>query len=256
MAELQQVSINEKTEEENISLEKELEMQEAIKQDAENAEAKNEVAEERPDWLPEKFKSPEDMAKAYGEMEKKQSVSDEDKVDAEPQDKQNTSSVDNVISKASEVFAEKGELGDKDYNALAKAGISREMVDTYISGQQAMVTAQELEVQEVVGGGANYEAMSSWASENLSETEIDAYDEVVTQGSVEQAKMAVQGLYARFVSSGGKPPNVTQGSVTGSSAKPFGSAAQITQAMADPRYANDPAYRQQVEQRLAVSNAF
>lgn len=255
MADLQQVSINEKTEDENISLEKELEMQEAIKQDKENAEATNEVAEDRPDWLPEKFKSPEDMAKAYSEIEKKQSASDEDKVDAE-EDKPNTPDTNNVISKASEVFAEKGELGDKDYNALAKVGISRDMVDAYINGQQAMVSAQELEVQDVVGGGANYEAMSEWASEQLSQTEIDAFDEVVTDGTVEQAKMAVQGLYARFVSSGGKPPNVNQGAVTGSSAKPFGSAAQITEAMSDPRYANDPAYRQQVEQRLAVSNAF
>lgn len=255
MADLQQVSINEKTEDENISLEKELEMQEAIKQDKENAEAATEAVEERPDWLPEKFKSPEDMAKAYAEIEKKQSVSDEDKVDAE-ENKSNTPDTNNVISKASEVFAEKGELGDKDYNALAKVGISRDMVDAYINGQQAMVSAQELEVQDVVGGGANYEAMSSWASEHLSQNEIEAFDEVVTDGTVDQAKMAVQGLYARFVSSGGKPPNVNQGAVTGSSAKPFGSAAQITEAMADPRYANDPAYRQQVEQRLAVSNAF
>jgi len=29
--------------------------------------------EGRPDWLPEKFSSPEDMAKAYSELEKKQS---------------------------------------------------------------------------------------------------------------------------------------------------------------------------------------
>ena len=63
-------------------------------------------------------------------------------------------------------------------------------------------------------------------------------------------------MSARFVSSGGKPPNVNQGAVTGSSAKPFGSAAQVTEAMADPRYSSDPSYREQVERRLAVSNAF
>jgi hypothetical protein len=253
MADLTQVQINEKTEEENISLEKQAEMQEAMKQDAELAKEEN-----RPDWLPEKFENEQDLANAYAELEKKQSVSDEDKSDAksETKEKEESNGINDVIAKATDVFAEKGELADKDYNALSKVGIPREMVDAYIRGQEALVTSQELEVQEVVGGGANYESMTDWASENLSETEIEAFDEVVTGGTVDQAKMAVQGLYARFVSSGGKPPNVNQGAVTGSSVKPFGSAAQVTEAMADPRYQNDPAYRQQVERRLAVSNAF
>ena len=251
MAELTKVQINEKTEEENISLEKQAEMQEAMKQDAELAKEEN-----RPDWLPEKFENEQDLANAYAELEKKQSASDTDKSDAKSETKEDTNGINDVIAKATDVFAEKGELADKDYNALAKVGIPREMVDAYIRGQEALVSSQELEVQEVVGGGANYEAMTDWASENLSETEIEAFDEVVTTGTVDQAKMAVQGLYARFVSSGGKPPNVNQGAVTGSSVKPFGSAAQVTEAMADPRYQNDPAYRQQVERRLAVSNAF
>tara|TARA_Y100000356_G_C11249176_1_gene285953 strand:- start:657 stop:1412 length:756 start_codon:yes stop_codon:yes gene_type:complete len=251
MAELTKVQINEKTEEENISLEKQAEMQEAMKQDAELAKEEN-----RPDWLPEKFENEQDLANAYAELEKKQSASDTDKSDAKSETEENTDGINDVIAKATDVFAEKGELADKDYNALAKVGIPREMVDAYIRGQEALVSSQELEVQEVVGGGANYEAMTDWASENLSETEIEAFDEVVTAGTVDQAKMAVQGLYARFVSSGGKPPNVNQGAVTGSSVKPFGSAAQVTEAMADPRYQNDPAYRQQVERRLAVSNAF
>lgn len=251
MAELTKVQINEKTEEENISLEKQAEMQEAMKQDKENAQENS-----RPDWLPEKFESEQDLAKAYAELEKKQSSSDEDKSDAETETKEDTNSINDVIAKASDAFAEKGELTDKDYNALSKVGIPREMVDAYIRGQEALINSQELEVQQVVGGGANYEAMTEWAGDNLSDSEIEAFDEVVTAGTIDQAKMAVQGLYARFVSSGGKPPNVNQGAVTGSSVKPFGSAAQVTQAMADPRYQNDPAYRQQVEQRLAVSNAF
>ena len=254
MADLTQVQINENTEEENISLEKQAEMQDAIKQDKENTEEAS-----RPDWLPEKFENEQDLANAYAELEKKQSSSDTNKSDAKSKSKEteeDTVGINDVIAKATDVFAEKGELGDKDYNSLSKVGIPREMVDAYIRGQEALVASQELEVQQVVGGGANYEAMTEWASDNLSDTEIEAYDEVVTGGTVEQAKMAVQGLYARFVSSGGKPPNVNQGAVTGSSVKPFNSAAQVTQAMADPRYQNDPAYREQVEKRLAVSNAF
>jgi hypothetical protein len=114
--------------------------------------------------------------------------------------------------------------------------------------------SEALEVQDTIGGRGNYEAMTEWAKENLTDTDIDAYDDVVTNGSLEQAKMAVQGMYARFVGGGGQAPNLTQGSTSGDSVKPFNSAAQVTEAMSDKRYSTDPAYRATVEKRLQVSN--
>ena len=66
--------------------------------------------------------------------------------------------------------------------------------------------------------------------------------------------MAVKGLYAQFISAGGNPPDLSQGGTSGSSVVPFGSAAQVTESMRDPRYATDPAFRANVEKRLAVSN--
>jgi uncharacterized protein (DUF1330 family) len=104
-----------------------------------------------------------------------------------------------------------------------------------------------------MGGRDNYAALTEWAQENLNDTDIEAYDDIVTSGTMEQAKMAVQGMYARFLSGGGKAPNLTQGSTSGDSVKPFGSAAQVTEAMRDPRYKNDPAYRESVSKRIAVS---
>ena len=117
MADLTQVQINEKTEEENISLEKQAEMQEAMKQDAELAKEEN-----RPDWLPEKFENEQDLANAYAELEKKQSVSDEDKSDAksETKEKEENNGINDVIAKATDVFAEKGELTDKDIDRINK----------------------------------------------------------------------------------------------------------------------------------------
>ena len=41
------------------------------------------VESERPEWLPEKFKSPEDMAKAYGELEKEFTKSRQEPEEAE-----------------------------------------------------------------------------------------------------------------------------------------------------------------------------
>ena len=47
--------------------------QEALQQDLGDglAPEPEEQAQDRPEWLPEKFSSPEDMAKAYGELESK-----------------------------------------------------------------------------------------------------------------------------------------------------------------------------------------
>ena len=98
--------------------------------------------------------------------------------------------------------------------------------------------------------------MSEWAAENLSDDDLNAFNGLVEGGSVEQARVAVKGLYAQYQAAGGKGPSLVQGATSGAGVKPFGSTAQVTEAMRDPRYANDPAYREQVEKRMAVSSIF
>lgn len=269
MGNYQSVTVNEHTEEENISLEKQAAMQEEAaeqrnqslqsnteepKEEAQE-EAQEEALEERPEWLDEKFENPEDLAKAYNELQKKQSSKEpKAKKEEAPAEEEAASSLNSSVQKATEEFAEKGALTDKTYVELEKAGIPRSFVEAYIAGQESMSTAQALEIQTEVGGNANYNAMSDWAAENLSDGDLAGFNSIVETGSIDQAKMAVKGLYAQFISAGGQPPELSQGSTSGSSVKPFGSAAQVTEAMRDPRYSNDPAYRDNVEKRLAVSN--
>jgi len=262
MANYQSTQVNETSEEENISLEQQAAMQEeAANQRNQTLEGtpdeetntetpEEETSEERPEWLDEKFKSPEDLAKAYNELQKKQSTETEGKTE-EPAPSSKTSE---VVSKASEDFAKNGELSDKSFVELEKAGISRDMVEAYIRGQESIATSQAMDIQGEVGGNANYNAMADWAADNLSESDLDGFNSIVENGSVDQAKMAVKGLYSQFISAGGNPPELSQGGTSGSSVKPFGSAAQVTEAMRDPRYSTDPAFRSNVEKRLAVSN--
>jgi len=254
MAQLQQVTINESSEDENISLE-----QQAALQDAANADkpadtpAPQTEEETRPEWLPEKFQSPEDLAKAYSELEKKGSTSKKASKEEAPAEPTEMSS---AIETATSEFMESGELSDNTFETLEKAGLPRDIVEAYMAGQGALVENQVAQVKETIGGEGNYEAMAEWAAENLAEEELAAYNEVVENGTVEQARMAVRGLFAQFKAGGGKAPTLMQGATQGSGVKPFGSAAQVTEAMRDPRYKNDPAYRQTVEQRLAVTTAF
>lgn len=267
MANYQSVTVSENTNEENISLEKQAAMQEEAAQqrgqtiESSADEVKQEVEEtsERPEWLDEKFESPEDLANAYKELQQKQSKKEttEDGEEKESEGDSSESASDNAVQKATEEFTQNGELSDETFLSLEKAGIPREMVEQYIQGQQAISTASAVEIQESIGGKENYSAMSTWAGENLEDSDLNAYNTIVETGTVEQARVAVKGMYAQFLAAGGKTPTLSQGTTSGAAgAKSFGSAASMVEAMQDPRYKSDPAYREQVEKRIAVSNAF
>ena len=275
MADLHQVQINEVNEEENISLEAQAAMQEEAAQqrnqtlEADPKEGKETIEErlkedevpeeERPEWLDEKFDNPEDMAKAYKELQKKMSEPKADKKAAkksveEPAGAEVTTG---AIESARNEFSESGELSDSTFDALEAAGLPRAFVEQYINGQEAMSIQQASSIQESIGGAGNYEAMAEWASENMADGDLDAFNAIVEGPSVEQARITVKGMYAQFQAAGGKGPALVQGSTSGDSGvKPFGSTAQVTEAMRDPRYANDPAYRENVEKRMSVSSIF
>ena len=257
MAELHRVEINEKAPSEIEPEEKPVEQPQT--------EELQEVQSDRPEWLPEKFKSAEDMAKAYSELEKKMGAgAKEDEAEAEQSEaevenqeeqvEENTSEAYQAVAEASKEFFENdGQLSEETYNALEKAGLPRDLVDSYAAGQQALLQSEEAQIQSVANG--QYDAMAEWANENLPQEEIDAFDEAVTGGTVQQAKLAVQGLYARFQNATGSTPKLTQGAVSGTSTMPFKSMQELARAQADPRYrSGDKAYHEEIDRRLAVSN--
>ena len=257
MAELHRVEINEKAP-------NEIEPEEA--QTDEVAETTEEQQTERPEWLPEKFKSAEDMANAYSELEKKlgQPASEEQQQEEEPQqteenenenDKPEAGNYNEAVVEASQEFFENdGQLSEETYQKLEKVGLPRDLVDSYAAGQQALLQNEEAQIKGVAGG--DYDAMVEWANESLPSEEINAFDEVVTNGDVQQAKLAVQGLYARYQNAtGSRPKTLVQGSVSGTSTMPFKSMQELARAQSDPRYrSGDKAYHQEIDRRLAVSN--
>jgi len=204
--------------------------------------------DDRPEWLPEKFNSVEDMAKAYSELEKKI---------GQPQEKNDNSETvsegQETIQNASVEFFEKGELSEDTYEALAKAGLSRELVDSYVAGQSALIQNEQDAIRNVAGN--DYDKMSEWAGKNLSDDEMRAYNDAVTSGTIDQAKFAVSGLYARYKAENGNQPTLTMGNTAGSGSMPFSDMQDVRRAMSDPRYkAGDKAYHAEVDRRLAVSN--
>ena len=240
------------------------------------------VVEDTP-AIPEKFMRDgkpdyEALAKAYSELEKKQSgkkdeTNTEEEVAAEAASDEGdaadagdeSSNTDEEAAREtadkagldydalSKEYWDNGKLDDASYDKLAKAGIPKHLVDGYIRGQQAIINETKASVFAEVGGEQNYDSMISWAADNLKENEIAAYDKAVNSGDMNQIALAVKGLKARYEAAEGVEPKVTVGGTTSKANDTFKSWAQVQKAMSDPRYTNDPAYIAGVEAKLARS---
>ena len=85
--------------------------------------------------MPEKFASAEELAKAYGELEKKMSAPKEEQpvesVEEAPEEVQQ-------LDKYYDEYIENNEFSDKSYEELERMGLSRDLVDGYIAGQKAL----------------------------------------------------------------------------------------------------------------------
>ena len=119
--------------------------------------------DDRPEWLPEKFNSAEDLAKAYSELESKlgqpkETTQNESKAE-QPSDNDVAQELDSRgldLQEFSSEFSEKGELSQDSYEKLEKAGITRNIVDQYIDGQQALAAQYESDVMSIAGGNEGF----------------------------------------------------------------------------------------------------
>lgn len=262
---MESVTFSEPTEQENISLEQQAEMQESAQQQPDDdeqpqqPEAAEATPQDRPEWLPEKFDNPEALADAYSNLEKQ---FHENKAEpAETEENNNTEDTPEVtnsaVNSASEEFFETGSLSEETYKNLEANGIPKEMVDMYVTGYEAVANQQQQTLMNEAGGAENYEAMSEWAATSLTDQEQEVYNNTVESGDINAATMAIRGLYARFQSDGGTPVSLVQGDTSGTAgAVPFSSAKEMTIAMQDSRYGYDTKYREQIAQRLSVTTAF
>lgn len=233
-----------------------------------------EAQSDRPEWLDPKFESPEDMAKAYAELQTKlgqptEEPKDEDnsleitqEAEGEEAPQGETPQQNEAIQKATEDFFNTGEITEESYKQLEEAGISKDIVDSYKANAVAAQELQQLksemaatQVKESVGGEQNYQAMTAWAAKNLSSEEQSAYNDAVESGDMGLIDLAVSGLYSKYSNSNSIPPsNQLKGMSAPSSTQGFNKPAEMSQAMQDPRYGVDAAYTQSVRDRVAASS--
>jgi len=161
------------------------------------------------------------------------------------------------FDKLSSEYAQNGSLSQDSIDGLVAGGIPEKTIDSYIAGQEALAAQWERTVKDAAGGVEAYSDMISWASEALTKDEISAYDKAVNGSEIEDVKLAVTGLRAKYDDEHGREPKLLGGSTGGKqNTAGFSSRAEMIAAMADPRYGKDPSYRKQVEAKVGKTTAF
>jgi len=220
-----------------------------------------ELMDQQDELLAGKYKNAQDLESAYLELQRKLGEGDEgsEEEEGEMQDAEEveTSAAVDMISEASQEFSLNGELTPETLESLSELD-SSELLDAYMS--LAQPPAPELSDSDVsslkdsVGGEESYNQITNWAAEALSEVELDAFNTTIDSGSLAQIQMIMAGLQARFVAENGYEGTQLQGKAPSNSRDTFRSQAEVVEAINDPRYDRDPAYRNDILMKLERSD--
>ena len=119
---------------------------------------------------------------------------------------------------------------------------------------EGLTEAQANQLFQMVGGEKAYQSMINWAGQNLSKEEISMYDSVMGKGDPNAIFFAVQALNAKYNDATGSEGQMLSGKASREENAGYQSQAQLVEAMSDPRYDRDPAYRRSVLDKLANSD--
>ena len=217
-----------------------------------------------------KYQSAEELEEAYLNLQKKLGTSDDDdKVEDTTLDKDEypedvADGVDLITTASEEYFDNEGQLSQETMQKFTEMS-SSELVNAYMAIRERnpdvdagtsspdLTDAEMNQVYNSAGGEAEYGRLTSWAAKNLSETKLNAFNDMIDRGNATAIQIAVSGLRAEYEAQEGYEGRM----LTGKSAKTqdgFRSQAEVVQAMSDPRYDRDEAYRQDVYDKLERSD--
>ena len=237
-------------------------------EEQESLEVGEKLAEEQGELLAGKFKDAEELEKGYIELQKKLGSQEEEakeeatetKDEKVEEDKDETEEIDTSFLNTLWDEAVDGKYKDETLQKLANMD-TRELAQMYLkeraeTPQQSQGLSEDnvKNLKGVVGGEDGYTEMMGWAGENLTADEISMYDTVMDKGDPLAAYFAVQALAYRFNDARGVDGQMLQGKAVSEKGDVFKSQAQVVEAMTDPRYDKDPAYRQELYNKLERSN--
>lgn len=156
---------------------------------------------------------------------------------------------------AIEEYQNNGELSQKTYEALEKAGYPKEVIQGFVETRKAIDNKYAQDVMNHVGGEKDFRELQTWMKGNLSKAELDAYNEAVNSDNLNAVKLILDGIQAKRVAKQGTRKATLMGNVASKSApKGFSGRDEMIKAMSDPRYGIDRAYTISVERKMSLSN--
>jgi|TARA_B100000085_G_scaffold85629_1_gene77169 hypothetical protein len=206
-----------------------------------------------------KYKNAEELESAYLELQKKLGADGEEPEEqVEDQESEETDSdlFDRLWEgELNDEFSDDilEELSNADPTDLAQMHLDyRRQIEANTPEPMTEETATQL--KDMVGGEGEYTNLLGWAKDNFSEQEIDMYDSIMESGNTQAAFFAVQALALRYQDSMGTEGELIQGRAASDSADGFRSQAELVNAMNDPRYERDAAYRNDIMRKLELSD--
>tara|TARA_R100001463_G_scaffold60689_1_gene113269 strand:- start:695 stop:1513 length:819 start_codon:yes stop_codon:yes gene_type:complete len=237
------------------------------------------MQEAQDNLLAGKYKDAQELEKAYVELQKKlgDQGSEDSSEAGNPEDSQQVDSEEGE-QKEEEAKEDTGEDGILDTlwkEATSKDSYTKETVDKLNEltpveladmhlryreqvekqyAPKAISDADVTELKNIAGGEQGYNDMISWANNNLNEQEVKMFDAVMEKGDPLAAFFAVRSLAYRWEDSRGVDGKMLTGTAPKSDGSQFRSQAEVVQAMSDPRYERDSAYRNDIMKKLERSN--
>ena len=257
--------------------------------EAESLKIGEELMAKQDNMLAGKYKSAEELETAYLELQKKLGESPASPAEdtAEPAQEFEFYSEDGSVNyeTANEVYGEQlgntfkdndidpfemnkhfvennGTLSDEMYDKLGKAGLTKNLVDSYLKGVReevgfdapaaTLTDAEIADVKSIANGEDGYQSLMDWAGKNLSKEDQDNYDQVLTTGNKTAIKFAVKALMGQYEDANGRDSKIVTGKE--SPQESYRSMAEVVRDMNKPEYTQDQAFRDDVIRKLAASN--
>ena len=231
----------------------------------------DELGEKENELLAGKYQSAEELEEAYLNLQKKLGSQDEDDevedttLDEDEYPEDVADGVDLIMKASEEYWNNDGAISEETMNRFTEMS-SSELVEAYMAIKERnpdldsggysedLTDAEMSQVYNSAGGEAEYNNLTQWAAQNLDEAKMDAFNDIIDKGNATSIQIAVAGLRAEYENQEGYEGRMLTGKAAKSSGDIFRSQAEVVQAMSDPKYDRDPAYRQDVYDKLERSN--
>ena len=217
-----------------------------------------------------KYKDAQELEKAYVELQKKLGEKEQDTEQAteeQPDDKPQLSEGASLITSASDEYYANGNKLSDETMAKFSAMSSQDLIKAYMEVQKTpefqeqqsapaadITPAQVNQIKNAAGGDQAYANIINWAKGSLPQDQLNAFNEVVNSGSVQAIQLAVSGLKSQYDNANGVEGRLVTGKTAPNNGDVFRSQQELVRAMNDPRYDSDPAYRQDVIEKLDRSD--